>query len=281
MSVRERQNEQRSLDRLVAQRFRYRQAKVVECWRLAAVLAVAALLLGGLAADGGIFGQAATVVVVLLWFIDQVFLVRCAGRMKAEAAAIQEDFDCYVLGIPWPEHGEAKQPTQDRVDELATKGYEIEAVRKGLDDWYGGDDIPADPLAAQLHCQRANCRWDARQRREWVSLVVGVVAVTVAGGLTVAALTGVTVLAVVLATAAGLRLLAWLWMEVRTQSDAKKRMESLHAYLSRPTVQTGQMTSCDIRLVQTAIFENRRSGPTVPEWFYLFRRRKHQATKGG
>ena len=281
MSVRERQIEQWSLDRLVAQRLLYRQVKTVENWRLLSMVVVAGLLLWGLAARGGPFSQAATIIVVSLWFVDQVVWVRFASRTKQEAATIQEDFDCFVLSIPWPEHGGVEQPTQDRVNELARRGSKRAAVREGLEDWYGGDDIPADPLAARLHCQRANCRWDGRLRKEWIGFISFVVAVLGVLGFVVAALVGVSLLEVVLAATAGFRLLAWLLIELRAQSVAKKRMERLHRYLSRADTQAGQMTLCDVRLVQAAIFEHRRACPTVPDWFYLFRRKAHEAMEPG
>ncbi len=277
MNVRERQNSQRSLDRLVAQRLLYRQVKSVENWRLASLVFVAVLLLWGLVAEGGPFIQVATTVVVFLWFLDQVVLVRCTGRLKEEAAAIQEDFDCFVLDIPWSEHRGVERPTEDRVRELARKAKKVATVGERVADWYGGDDIPADALAARLHCQRANCRWDGRLRREWMCFISSVVLVLGGVGLAMAALFGISVLEVVLAVAAGLRLLAWLFTEYRDQEVAKKRMEKLHGYLSRADAQAGPMALCDVRLVQATIFEHRRTCPTVPDWFYRFRRDAHEA----
>ena len=104
MDIRERQNRVWSLDRLAAQRLVYRQVKIVENWRLALVLVVAGLLIAGLTVKAAPLSQGATMAVVLLWFVDQVVLVRSAGRKQEEAAAIQEDFDCFVLDMPWPEH---------------------------------------------------------------------------------------------------------------------------------------------------------------------------------
>lgn len=275
MNVRERQNSPWALDRLVAQRLLYRQVKSLENWRLASLTLVAALLLSGLIADEGPFLQVATTVVVFLWFLDQVVLIRCTGRMKEEAAAIQEDFDCFVLDLPWPEHCGIERPTEDRVRELARKGMKIPAVGERLEDWYG-DDIPVDALAARLHCQRFNCWWDGRLRREWICLMGS--AVLLLGGVSIAmaALFGVKVLQVVLAVAAGLRLIAWLFMEYRDQEGARRRMEKLHGYLSRADAQAGPMTSCEVRLVQAKIFEHRRTCPTVPEWFYRLRRDAHE-----
>lgn len=277
MSVRERQNDQRSLDRLVAQRFLYRKVKEVESLRLLSVTVVAGLLLWGLSVEEGPISQVATLIVVLLWFLDQVVLVPLAGRIKVEAATIQEDFDCYVLDIPWSEHGGVELPTADRVSELAKKGRKLAAVNNGLEDWYGGDEIPTEALAARLHCQRVNCRWDGRLRTEWIASVCVVIAALVVVGLVVAALVGVSLLDVVLSTAAALRLVAWLWMEIQGHSVAKNRMRKLQGYLSRTDERSSQMNLCDVRLAQALIFENRRSCPEVPDWFYRLRRRAHEA----
>ena len=279
MSVRERQNDERSLDKLVAQRLLYRRVKRVENWRLVSMLAVAGLLLWGLAQQGAV-SQAATVVVVLLWFVDQSVLVRCASGMKEEAAAIQEDFDCWVLDLPWSEHHGVERPTQHRVKELARQGSNSGVDSQQLRDWYRGD-IPVAPLAAQLHCQRINCRWDGRLRREWLCFVVALVSVLVGAALAIAALAGVLLLEVVLAFAAGLRLAAWLSMEQHAQSAARQRMERLHGYLSRVGSLGGQATLCDVRLVQAAIFAHRRACPTVPDWFYGLRRKAHEEVVSG
>ena len=274
--IHKRQNNERSLDRLVAQRLLYRQVKTVENWRLASVFFVAVLLLTGLAAEADPFSQGATIAVVLLWFLDQEVLVRCAGRMKEEAAAMQEDFDCFVLDMPWPEHLGVARPTRDRVEELTRRANGAGLARKELADWYCAEDIPVEAVAARLHCQRVNCHWDARLRREWIWLVRFVVGAFAVVGVAVGATVGVTLLEVVLGVAAGIRLLAWLLLEQRAQSLAQKRVEVLHGYLSRPEVERGRITSCDVRLVQVAIFEHRRVCPTVPEWFYRIRRKAYE-----
>ena len=281
MDILKRQNSEWSLDRLAAQRLLYRQVKTVENSRLVLVLFVAVLLLIGLAMEAAPFSRVATMAVVLLWFVDQVVLVRFAGKMKEEAAAIQEDFDCFVLDMPWPEHLGVPRPTTDRVEELTKKASGAGMARNGLADWYCAQDIPAEAVAARLHCQRVNCRWDKRLRREWICLVRFVVGAFVVVGVAVGTVVGVTLLQVVLGAAAGFRLLAWLFLEQRAQSLAQKRAEDLHGYLSRAEVERGQMTSCDVRLVQAAIFEHRRVCPTVPEWFFQIRKKAYEGKEQG
>ena len=104
LDVRERQNRHRSLDRLADQRWLYGQAKKAENWRLVSAIAVAGLLLSGLAIGAELYSQLATISIVGLWFFDQVVLVPSGVGKKEEAAAIREDFDCFVLDLPWPKH---------------------------------------------------------------------------------------------------------------------------------------------------------------------------------
>ena len=274
--IRKRQNSKRSLDRLAAQRLLYQTVKTAENWRLVLILFVAVVLIIGLALGFGPFSQVATMAIVLSWFVDQVVLVRWSGRMKEEAATIQEDFDCFVLDMPWQEHLGVARPTKDRVEELENKASRPGLACKQLADWYPWEDIPTGAVAARLHCQRVNCRWDSRLRGEWVWWVRFVVSVLVVVGVMVGATVGVTLVEVVLGVAAGIRLLTWLFMEQRAQSVALKQIQDLHGYLSRTGAESGSMTLCDVRLVQAAIFEHRRTCPTVPDWFYLIKRTAYE-----
>ena len=280
VSIIERQNCRRSLERLIAQRYLYRRAKCVENWRLASVAIAVSMLALDFAIGAPWFSQLATVIVVLSWFTEQGLLVGWSTRMKEEAATIQEDFDCFVLQIPWATHRGIERPTEDRIRELSAKATGIATVTAGLTDWYGRDRIPVEPIQASVHCQRTNCRWDERLRKEWTQSVSTVLILALASMLVLAAFTGVSVMELVLLATAALRALAWLTVEFREQSTAKKRTRRLHRYLSGEG-RDGQMSMCDVRLAQDAIFEHRRSCPTVPDWFYRLRRGAHEELEHG
>lgn len=276
-----RQNSTWSLDRLAAMRFLYGQAKSVEGLRLALILLVGVLLLVGLAVAAAPLSEWATMAVVLLWFVDQVALVPWVGRKREEAASMQEDFDCTVLDIAWPDHLGVARPTQDRVRVLATRSDKAGADRKELVDWYRLEQVAEEPVRAQLDCQRLNCYWDNRLRGEWLWVVRFTAWGLLAAGIVVGAAMGVTLLEVVLAVAAGIRLLAWLLLEQRAHSAGQKRMENLHAYLSRGEADGGPRTLSEVRLVQAAIFEHRRACPSVPDWYYWVRRKAYEGKAGG
>ena len=275
VTVEERQNCVRSLSRLAAQRYLYRCAESIENWRLASVATAVSLVMLDFAVDTVWFSQLATIIVVLSWSMEQAFLVGWSTRMKEEAATIQEDFDCFVLKMPWAAHLGIERPTEDRIRELSARAARIPAVNGGLTDWYGRDGIPSEPTQATLYCQRTNCRWDKRLRKEWIRTLSTSLALALTCIVAVAAFTGVAVMEFVLLVAAALRVLTWLLVELREQSTATKRMGRLHLHLYGQAC-NGQVSMCEARLVQAAIFGHRRSCPIVPDWFYQLRSKTHE-----
>ena len=201
--IHERQNSKRSLDRLAAQRLLYQKVKTAENWRLVLILLVAVVLIIGLALRFGLFSQIVTMAIVLSWIVDQLVLARRSDRMKEEAAVIQEDFDCFVLDMPWPEHLSVSRPTKDRVEELANKVSRLDLACKELADWYPWKNIPTESVAARLHCQRVNCRWDSGLRGEWLCWVRFVVSALIVVAVMVGAIVGVTLAEVVLGGGGG------------------------------------------------------------------------------
>ena len=244
---------------------------------MAIVVSIMAL---DLAIEAPWFSQLTTLIVVLSWAADQALLVGWSSRIKEEAATIQEDFDCFVLQIPWATHRGIERPTEDGIRELAAKAARISTVTEGLTDWYGLDGIPVEPMQGRMHCQRTNCRWDERLRKEWILSMSTALTLALVSSVVLAAFMGVLVMKMVLLAAASLRALTWLAVESREQSAAKKRANRIHRYLSSEG-QDGPISMCDVRLAQDAIFEHRRSCPTVPDWFYRLRKRAHEELEHG
>ncbi len=273
-TIQARQNSQESLDRLAAQRFLYQQAECLELWRLVLILLVVVLLLLGLAVGTSACSQFATLAVLLLWLVDQFVLAPCISRRKEEAAAIQEEFDCFVLDIPWPEHVAVVRPTRDRVEDLRNKAKTAGKASKELANWYGpAAKIPTDAVSARLHCQRINCRWDSELRKKWKQTLCCFVVAMVVVGIAIGAILGVSLLEVVLGAASGLRLLVWLQVERATQTSAYERMKHLHRFLSQKQAESDGASLTDVRLIQAVILEHRRTCPTVPDWFYRLQRK--------
>ena len=110
MSIQEKQNHPESLAKLAAQRLLYQRAKWMRNIGMALILLIA---IGGLAAsvmENQSFGHFFPLIALAMWFVDQQVLKRKEIAFKTEAATIQEDFDCFVLDLPWPSHKGSSVP---------------------------------------------------------------------------------------------------------------------------------------------------------------------------
>ena len=168
------------------------------------------------------FSYGVTLAALFTWFIDQFVLKEIEEENKKEAAVIQEDFDCAVLDIPWPEHKRVKRPTKDRVNQLAVQARRNPKIVKNLEDWYAPNSIPKDKALAQIHCQRINCWWDVNLRNRWQTLLKVSFWTFVITAILLAIVTGITVAKFIALVAAAIRILAWGIAELKSQQSAIK-----------------------------------------------------------
>jgi len=276
MSIQERQNLPESLNKLVAQRLLYRRAKLVRNIGMTLVIVVVILALFGAFVQNKDFSYGVTLAALFTWFIDQFILKELEGMNKKEAAVIQEDFDCAVLDIPWPEHKRVKRPTKDRVYQLAVRARRNPKIVKNLEDWYTPNSIPEDKALAQVHCQRMNCWWDVNLRNRWLTVLAVSFWAFVVIAILLAVLTGITVAKFVALIASAIRILAWGIAELKGQQSAIKNIQGLHEMLDKED-DLSSITSAKIRCFQDEIFEHRRTNPPVPEWFFWLNRGRQEA----
>ena len=225
MSIHERQNHPESLAKLAAQRFLYSRAKRIRSFAAVSILVVA--LLGILASviNSQWFNQIVPLVSLLLWFLDQEVLRRKEQALKAEAATIQEDFDCFVLDFPWPANKGIVRPTSDRIQQLEGRASKCGGLLEGLKNWYGTDLIRDDSVNSKIRCQQASCWWDVNLRRRW-SLILKVTSwVFFMLIISLAMITGITVTKLVAIAASNIRVLAWVLAETREQAKATNHIE--------------------------------------------------------
>ena len=271
MSIQERQNRPESIMKLAAQRLLYRRAKCVRGIGMLLILPVAALGLTASVLDNQELSRCVPLVALILWFLDQQVLKRMEAEFKTEAATIQEDFDCFVLDIPWPTHKSIRRPTRDRIRQLAGTRAGKPAAWEELHDWFAPNTIPNHPILSKVHCQQMSCWWDGNLRQRWRKVLKVTLWIF---GLLVLALsfaTGITVAKLFTMIASNMRLVAWGRDEINGQVEAISRIDGIHRYLSDLS-QNKPISPNDIRSVQDEIFEYRRSNPPVPDWFYWWKR---------
>jgi len=181
--VRVRQNENSSLTFLAAQRQIYCDEKLL----FGAQLALAGInaLAGALIAiqpGTNFFVVGSGLIVTIL----NEALAFTTGKQQKQAARIQEQFDCYVLGLPSnPLHtGEPEAP-----EVLAKAAGRYDPTKAPpLQDWYVGNLQKLPLTAARILCQRTNCSYDIGLRERygralWITFGIAIVIVTLIGTL--------------------------------------------------------------------------------------------------
>ena len=278
MNIQGRQNQSESLAKLAAISVLYRRAKWTHNLGFFLVILVGVFLTLALVVEDEWFNCVVTLVALGTWFLDQTYLKNLENVFKKEAATLQEEFDCFVLDIPWPEHKGIRHPPSDRINQLERKWSESNTE---LRDWYTLGGIPNDPVLAKVHCQKMNCWWDVELRGVWKTLLKGVLWCSAIVSIVIAVLTGMTFGSAIPLTAANLRILAWGIGEIRVQSAAIDHITRIHCYLSKIHAGKAPISLCDIRLLQGEIFEHRRSNPPVPNWLYRWKRDGQQSQAAG
>lgn len=171
-NILERQNEEKFLRRLAAQRQLYDEEKRwINVWLLTTTL-VAVIGSGALAVLHNlayylalVTGLVAVTELVMLWIIRQ---------RGTHAARIQELFDTELLDIPWNDML-ARKP-EGSVIEAAAERFNARttpAERDLLKNWYSNRIAPMPLHQARVACQMENIQWDMEQRKEYARWVGG------------------------------------------------------------------------------------------------------------
>ena len=276
MSIQEKQNLPESLEKLAAQHLLYGCAKKVRNMSILLILLVAIMGLIASVTEKQGFLQYVPVLTLLIWFLDQQFLKKRESEHKTEAATIQEDFDCFVLDLPWPSHKGLRRPTPDRVRQLAVAVAGKSEVLEKLKNWYPPETIPEDPILSRVRCQRMNCWWDVNLRRRWSAVLKWSFWIFTVLLLFLSIVTGITVFKLVAVIASNIRILAWGLGEINDQDEAVARVDRIHRYISNLCGQD-EISLNDVRRIQDEIFEHRRLNPPVPDWFYWFGRDRQES----
>ncbi len=275
------QNSDKQLQRLAAQRQLYATAKQVFSWQV--------VIGGPIAVVSAFFVilRPEYKVYIALWGLlvalcDLFWLTPWQKSLRANAAKIQEAFDCDVLGLKWNDLKSGKHPDPELVKEQSAKYEKWGDRMPTLKDWYSPrvDELPLH--IGRIICQRANCWWDSTQRRHYAAWLVGFVVfvfVLVCGlaligdaSLEAFLLKGILPLAPALLIA--LR-------QFNEQRDAAERLDKLkdHCGAIWKEALSGKSKSALTilsRNLQDEILENRRKAPPVLDFIFNRLRNKYE-----
>lgn len=276
MSIQERQNKEESIRKLASQRLLYSRAKLTRSFKVGLILLVSLLGLASSTLENTALSQWIPLVVLIVWTADQLILKKKENSLKTEAAVVQEDFDCYVLDLDWPEHKAIERPTPDRLRQLSRKALRKSNGSVGLFDWYSPGEIPREPIHAKIHCQKMSCWWDTNLRLRWKNMLYVALVSFVCSALILCYFNDITVARLTAIFASILGVLSWTITEKYQQEESGQRIERLHRHLENLSQQE-TISPSSVRSVQDEIFEHRRSSPLIPDWFYRLNRNDQES----
>ncbi len=269
------QNSDRQIHRLAAQRQRYATVKRVFFWQvlIGGPVAIATAVLSLMYPEAKGYVAAWGLLVTLG---DVLWLTPWQKRFRTSAATIQEAFDCDVLQLPWNELKAGKPPDPELVQEQSAKYAKWAHKMPPLQNWYPPcvDELPI--RFGRIVCQRTNCWWDATQRRRYAAYWAWAVSLICIAICVFALSRGSTVENLLLQEIVPfLPLLLIGYRQFTEQRDVAVRLDKLkdHCDTIWKTAMGGGSDEALLamsRNLQDEILENRRKAPSVLD--FIFRR---------
>lgn len=282
------QNTQRALDLLAAQRQLYSDAKMLQLVSIiigvpvVIIWSILVAIFPKLAVYAGLWG----IVAVLL---ELLVFSRLQKSTQEKAAKVQQIFDCEVLQFNWGSLNCGIRVEPELIIDASSRYRHKNSNYSSLQNWYPiiVEQLPIHQ--ARIICQRCNVWWDAKLRRrysKWVviilfTLTVSVFLIGLIGGLNLEKFLLAVLAPLMPAFVLGLR-------QYNEHNEAATRLDRLREnaeILVQKTVNK-KLTQQDLEMesysFQTQIYDNRRRSPLIFDWLYsrLRDRDEEQMNKG-
>lgn len=265
-----RQNEEKSISMLAAQRQLYKDAKkyneasvVLSIW-IPLGLAVALIFLHNNT-------QWAFVSYVLS--IASMFFSMMAdnyiNKKKELAAFIQQKFDTYIYRMPWDSRLFGKDKNISReVAQYSKRILDNEDEKMKLKNWYTSAAEENSLEDGILACQRENFSWDVGLRKRFKAASIIVIALLCITIFAIGIWRNETVFRLVCRFALVAPMFEWLMGTVRQINSDIINLDELDNHINSPEVKTMQ----DLQDIQKEIFNHRKQCFIIPDFFYtIFR----------
>jgi hypothetical protein len=212
-------------------------------------------------------------VVAAIWLVaGRAFLARRERTWSTRGAAYQELFETRVFNLDW---NRALVGDEPRLDELIEDAQHVRKPDSQLDWFYddGKTPRPVDVLLAQLE----STLWSRRDHDKYARAIRGFAAVVFVVGLSSAIARSLTLADYLVRLA--LPLLpalqdAWTLAEEHHRHAAHKaRLEDDIVRVLRMRAEGLDISDTACRDIQDSLYQARITGPTVPSWYHLLRKK--------
>ena len=261
-----RQNENKSIAMLAAQRQLYRDAKKFNTFSVALsvwipfVLAVILLFI-----PGNTEWKYASYILSIVSMVFSFVIDKCIEEKKQLAAFIQQKFDVYVYTMPWDNRIFGKDKNIDH--EIATYSKKIldnSQEKNKLKDWYTPGVDEKNILDGILACQRENFWWDVGLRKRFrlasVTLIIILFVTILAMGLW----KNERITELLWRLAFVVPMLKWLLDTVKKLNKDISTLQELDGDINNNEMKTMD----DLQDIQKVIFQHRKGCYAIPECIY-------------
>lgn len=261
-----RQNEEKAIAMLAAQRQLYNDAKklgtisiVLSVW-LPFAMALILLFLPEESTCKNVSYILAIVSMLFSFVVDKHI-----NDKKKLAAFIQQKFDVYVYNMPWDERifGKQKNVNQDIVT-YSKQIIENSDKKERLYNWYTPTVDNRDLLTSILLCQRENLSWDVGLRKRYrlssIIMIVFLCLLVIVMGLW----QNESIAMLLWRFAFIVPMLEWLFDTVKTLNKDMERLKELDEIINNDVSKTMD----ELQDIQKMIFEHRKECYAIPNVIY-------------
>lgn len=277
-----RQNEEKSIAMLAAQRQLYSDAKSKSNWviLLSAVFPmIASYLTFGDMVDR--CSNCISYILVILSMGGTFVLDEMIASQKQLAALIQQKFDVYVYSMQWDEFAFGKNINKDfEIAKYSKKILADKHQKEMLYNWYTSSISGRSILEGILLCQRENVYWDVGLRKKVKNVFSCAICLICFGMIIYGVYHGEEVIDLLCRLVFYVPVVKWL-LDARKQIDKDiEKLNELDGKVNAP----GNKTMFDLQYIQKILYVHRCQCYLVPDWLYkLFRDNDedtaHRATK--
>lgn len=262
----ERQNEEKYIYYLAAQRQLYNEAKRLDgieiLFSVVLPLFFAALQL--IISDNTYLNATSYVLSIVSMGISLIF-GSYIDRKKETAAEIQQHFDLYVYQMPWDNKLFGLQRNITHVvAEKAKLLLKNPKEHERLTNWYTTVASTVDLKKGILMCQKENYNWDVNLRKRFRRLSVIVIIILTILVFLIGIVKNETVVMLLCRFAFIIPMLQWLFETVKQLNKDIKNLEELDGLISSSEPKNMD----ELQEIQSKIYIHRKSCYTIPNKFY-------------
>lgn len=262
-----RQNEEKAIEYLAAQRQIYSEAKKLDnIGIIFSVILPLVLSIMQLFFKENIFWSLSSKILSIVSMFVGMAVGSFVKKGKNVAAMIQQMFDVYVYQMPWDNKLFGKEKNLSYL--IAEKSkilLDKAGERDKLMNWYTGCvEEGVSNIKGIWMCQKENFNWDVNLRKKYKKSCSIIVGVLIVGILLAGLVNDESIIVLISRFAFILPMLKWLFPMIKQLNDDIRNMQEIDELIN----DSEEKTMDDLQEIQNKLYVHRKSCYAIPDFFY-------------